>query len=38
MTAPADPENLTDFGYERVPRAEKKSRVQVPVTGEAAAE
>jgi demethylmenaquinone methyltransferase/2-methoxy-6-polyprenyl-1,4-benzoquinol methylase len=28
MTAPADPDKLTDFGYERVPRAEKKSRVR----------
>ncbi len=28
MTAPADTDNLADFGYERVPRAEKKSRVR----------
>jgi demethylmenaquinone methyltransferase/2-methoxy-6-polyprenyl-1,4-benzoquinol methylase len=28
MTAPADPDQLTDFGYEQVPRAEKKSRVR----------
>jgi demethylmenaquinone methyltransferase/2-methoxy-6-polyprenyl-1,4-benzoquinol methylase len=28
MTAPSDPDSHTDFGYERVPRAEKKSRVR----------